>query len=199
MVYVNRQHIKIQSSVRNTTCTISKSKDNITLWRDTCTPSLVDPFIPDFLIVKAICFDHYFQGLILSFQGTLGLWTISWSNDMSNVQQLHYLLQFSKCEIGTLVRLNIFGHTKLCSKFVKTLIMCWEDIFLKDITSGNLMEAHMTWLSNWSNCFQISGYREQPPRGTPWVSGLVRHFVQTWPDSECSHTVQFLDSAVLRL
>ncbi len=34
----------------------------------------------------------------------------------------------------------------------------------------------------------------------PWrtlVSGLVGHFVQTWPDSECSHTVQFLDSAVL--
>ncbi len=34
---------------------------------------------------------------------------------------------------------------------------------------------------------------EQPPRGVPWVSGLVRHFVQTWSDSECSHTVQFLD------
>ncbi len=46
------------------------------------------------------------------------------------------------------------------------------------------------------------GCREQPPRGAPWVSGLVRHFVQTWPDSECSHTactVQLLDSAVLRL
>ncbi len=43
------------------------------------------------------------------------------------------------------------------------------------------------------------GYREQTPRGAPWVSGLVGHFVQTWPDSECSHTVQFLDSAVLRL
>ncbi len=43
------------------------------------------------------------------------------------------------------------------------------------------------------------GCREQPPRGAPWVSGLVEHFVQTWPDSECSHTVQFLDSAVLRL
>ena len=41
--------------------------------------------------------------------------------------------------------------------------------------------------------------REQPPRGAPWVSGLVGHFVQTWPDSECSHTVHFLDSAVLRL
>ncbi len=35
---------------------------------------------------------------------------------------------------------------------------------------------------------------EQPPRGAPWVSGLVGHFVQTWPDSELlSH------SAVLRL
>ncbi len=30
-------------------------------------------------------------------------------------------------------------------------------------------------------------------RGTPWVSGLVGHFVQTLPDSECSHTVQCLD------
>ncbi len=37
------------------------------------------------------------------------------------------------------------------------------------------------------------GCREQPPRGAPWVSGLVGHFVQTWPDGECSHTVQFLD------
>ncbi len=39
------------------------------------------------------------------------------------------------------------------------------------------------------------GCREQPPRGAPWVSGLVAHFVQTWPDSECSHTVQFLDGS----
>ncbi len=32
------------------------------------------------------------------------------------------------------------------------------------------------------------------PRGAPWVSGLVGHFIQTWPDSELlSH------SAVLRL
>ncbi len=45
----------------------------------------------------------------------------------------------------------------------------------------------------------VTGCREQPPRGAPWVSGLVGHFVPTWPDSECSHTVQFLDSAVLRL
>ncbi len=30
------------------------------------------------------------------------------------------------------------------------------------------------------------------PHGATWVSGLG-HFVQTWPDSECSHTVQFLD------
>ncbi len=37
------------------------------------------------------------------------------------------------------------------------------------------------------------GCREQPPRGAPWVLGLVGHFVQTWPDSECSHTVQCLD------
>ncbi len=45
----------------------------------------------------------------------------------------------------------------------------------------------------------LEGCREQPPRGAPWVSGLVGHFVQTWPDRECSHTVQFLDSAVLTL
>ncbi len=41
------------------------------------------------------------------------------------------------------------------------------------------------------------GCREQPPRGAPWESGLVGHFVQTWPDSECSHTVQFLDCSDL--
>ncbi len=40
---------------------------------------------------------------------------------------------------------------------------------------------------------RILGCREQPPLGAPWVSGLVGHFVQTWPDSECSHTVQCLD------
>ncbi len=39
--------------------------------------------------------------------------------------------------------------------------------------------------------------REQPPRGARWVSGLVGHFVQTWPDSECSHTVQCLDCSDL--
>ncbi len=38
-----------------------------------------------------------------------------------------------------------------------------------------------------------TGCREQPPRGAPWVSGLVGHFVQTWLDKKCSHTVQFLD------
>ncbi len=41
------------------------------------------------------------------------------------------------------------------------------------------------------------GWREQPPRGPPWVSGLVGHFVQTWPDCECSHTVQYLDCSDL--
>ncbi len=37
--------------------------------------------------------------------------------------------------------------------------------------------------------------------GTVTVSIVEQtpNFVQTWPDSECSHTVQFLDSAVLRL
>ncbi len=39
------------------------------------------------------------------------------------------------------------------------------------------------WLLHQEAC------REQPPRGAPWVSGLVGHLVQTWPDSECSHTV----------
>ncbi len=43
----------------------------------------------------------------------------------------------------------------------------------------------------------VGGWREQPPRGPPWVSGLVGHFVQTWPDSECSHTVQCLDCSDL--
>ena len=37
----------------------------------------------------------------------------------------------------------------------------------------------------------------EPPHGAPWVLGLVGHFVQTWPDSECSHTVQFLDCSDL--
>ena len=37
------------------------------------------------------------------------------------------------------------------------------------------------------------GAWKQSPLGVPWVSGLVGHFVQTWSDSECSHTVQFLD------
>ncbi len=41
------------------------------------------------------------------------------------------------------------------------------------------------------------GAWEQPPRGVPWVSGLVGHFVQTWLDSKCSHTVQFLDCSDL--
>ncbi len=51
----------------------------------------------------------------------------------------------------------------------------------------------------WYTCIEYSnrdiwGAWEQPPRGAPWVSGLVRHFVQIWPDSELlSH------SAVLRL
>ncbi len=40
----------------------------------------------------------------------------------------------------------------------------------------------------------MPGWREQPPRGPPWVSGLVAHFVQTWPDSELLSR-----SAVLRL
>ncbi len=42
-----------------------------------------------------------------------------------------------------------------------------------------------------------AGYREQPPRGALWVSGLVGQFVQTWPDSECSRTVQCSDCSDL--
>ncbi len=49
-----------------------------------------------------------------------------------------------------------------------------------------------------SSCaYTVPGWREQPPRGPPWVSGLVGHFVQTWPDSESSHTVQCLDCSDL--
>ncbi len=44
---------------------------------------------------------------------------------------------------------------------------------------------------------KFPGRREQPPRGALWVSGLVGHFVETWPDSECSHTVQCLDCSDL--
>ncbi len=34
------------------------------------------------------------------------------------------------------------------------------------------------------------GAWEQPPRGAPWISCLIGHFVQTWPDSELlSHRV----------
>ncbi len=40
-------------------------------------------------------------------------------------------------------------------------------------------------------------HTEQPLRGAPWVSGLVGHFVQTWPDSECSDTVQCIDCSDL--
>ncbi len=51
------------------------------------------------------------------------------------------------------------------------------------------VEKHITvvWWGAW----------EKPPRGALWVLGLVGHFVQTWPDSECSHTVQFLDCSEL--
>ncbi len=37
----------------------------------------------------------------------------------------------------------------------------------------------------------LQGCREQPPRDAPWVSGLVRYFVRTGPDSECSHSAVF--------
>ncbi len=42
-----------------------------------------------------------------------------------------------------------------------------------------------------------AGVQRAASRGAPWVSGLVGHFVQIWPDSECSHTVQCLDCSDL--
>ncbi len=54
---------------------------------------------------------------------------------------------------------------------------------------------HCHIILHWS--VVILGCREQPPRGAPWVSGLVGYFVQNWPDSECSHTVQCLDCSDL--
>ncbi len=53
--------------------------------------------------------------------------------------------------------------------------------------------AKILWLHRICGFDLQVGCREHPPRGAPWVSGLVGHFVQTWPDSECSHTVQCLD------
>ncbi len=38
----------------------------------------------------------------------------------------------------------------------------------------------------------IGVQRAASPWRTLGISGLIRHFVQTWPNSECSHTVQFL-------
>ena len=41
---------------------------------------------------------------------------------MFNAQLMHYLLENPRCEIGTLVRLNLFGHAKLwCTKFAQSL------------------------------------------------------------------------------
>ncbi len=68
------------------------------------------------------------------------------------------------------------------------------------IYSGKL-QLHLTCLklsmyAGMIYMFHLYFLHEQPPRGypwVPWVSGLVvGRLVQTWPDSECSHTVQFL-------
>ncbi len=74
-------------------------------------------------------------------------------------------------------------------------------------TSLNLIfkAAHIFWPMvrlqsdrHFPACSAVTpGWRGQPPRGPPWVSGVVGHFVQTWPDSECSHTVQYLDCSDL--
>ncbi len=66
--------------------------------------------------------------------------------------------------------------------------------FYPNYSKSNSVAGHCQVVSK-----NTKGCREQPPRGAPWVSGLVGHFVQTYPDSECAHTVQFLDRAVLRL
>ncbi len=81
----------------------------------------VDSFIPVFLIVKAMRHDHGLQGLMASFQGTLRLWMIGRSHYMFNAQLMHYLLENPRYEIGTLVRLNFFGHATLCEEFAQSL------------------------------------------------------------------------------
>ncbi len=47
------------------------------------------------------------------------------SHYMFNAQLIYYLLKYPRCEIGTLIRLNFFGHTKLSEKFGEALIMTW--------------------------------------------------------------------------
>ncbi len=106
----------------------------------------------------------------------------------------------------------------MCTKFVlRSAIICasagvkqgaplsclffvfYVDIMIKKIRSygpdGFLGLLHSLLLMD--DTAVVSGWREQPPRGPPWVSGLVGHFVQTWPDSECSHTMQCLDCSDL--
>ena len=56
-----------------------------------------------------------------------------------------------------------------------------------------ILSVHVIHRVNSVSLTDVGGCREQTPRGAPWVSGFVGHFVQTWPDSEYSHTVQCLD------
>ncbi len=40
---------------------------------------------------------------------------------MPNAQLMHHLLKYPKIEIGTLVRMNVVGHPKLCETYGKNL------------------------------------------------------------------------------
>ncbi len=79
---------------------------------------------------------------------------------------------------------------------------CWWDS-LPSLSSHNMCRERVraqipVYVGTTGVLMHIKGcIWEQPPRGVPWVSGLVGHFFQTWPDSECSHTVQFLDCSDL--
>ncbi len=61
----------------------------------------------------------------------------------------------------------------------------------------HITRTHGTCLHSWLLCsVWRRGASEQPPHGTPWVLGLVGHFVQTWPDIECSHTAELFDCSL---
>ncbi len=92
-----------------------------------------------------------------------------------NVNMANMMAAAGKCA-NSMASNNIADHTlEVCNKLTVT---------------GGKLEGAVEKLN-------IACTREQPPRGAPWVSGLVGHFVHTWPDSECSHTVQCLDRSDL--
>ncbi len=72
-----------------------------------------------------------------------------------------------------------------------------HELQLKSLTCSGVGTVNLNAGMCVRDCCRTGACREQPPRGAPWVSGLVGHFVQTWPDSECSHTVQCLDCSDL--